>query len=489
MVRPDRPLGAGDLVAQVHAAAERPADLELADRAALEPDQRDRVVLRLDRVHERVGPAHHLDRPVLLAHVRCGRSRCSGSRGRRSPRRPPARRPRTRRCAGPDASRASVPRARRRPAPPARRRRPSASSACRRGPRDSRRRCPRARPCRASASPRPPSGRAASCRGPPCRARAELDRLLVQVVRQPDHDRVGLGMGDRLFEVGRRLRDAVVGAERARPLLGAGVDDVDAVAIALTVQRSRVEETDETRAEHAHLVADHRSTPSAFDERREHRAYAATSRGRQALLDRLESQRGADRAGVAALRRRDRGGGLVHLFGTGHSRIPVEEMFPRYGSYPGFHPIVELSMTFHTQVVGANGQRQAMFIERVEGLAETILSNFELRPARRDDRLQRRRRDGGADRDGARRALAWADGRRGDVRRRRPTPGTGRAPTRSRGRRARPLHAGRRRARRARRRRHAGRAGLDDRRGGARERGQGAYGELLLASGTRCRRC
>jgi uncharacterized phosphosugar-binding protein len=72
--------------------------------------------------------------------------------------------------------------------------------------------------------------------------------------------------------------------------------------------------------------------------------------------------------------------GLVHLFGTGHSRIPVEEMFPRYGSYPGFNPIVELSMTFHTQVVGANGQRQAMYIERVEGLAEQILANFELGP-------------------------------------------------------------------------------------------------------------
>ncbi len=69
-------------------------------------------------------------------------------------------------------------------------------------------------------------------------------------------------------------------------------------------------------------------------------------------------------------------GGLVHLFGTGHSRIPVEEMFPRYGSFPGFHPMVELSMTFHTQVVGSNGQRQAMFIERVPGLAEIILSNF-----------------------------------------------------------------------------------------------------------------
>jgi uncharacterized phosphosugar-binding protein len=71
---------------------------------------------------------------------------------------------------------------------------------------------------------------------------------------------------------------------------------------------------------------------------------------------------------------------VVHLFGSGHSHMPVEEMFPRYGSYPGFNPIVELSLTFHTQVVGANGQRQAMFIERVEGLAETILANFDLRP-------------------------------------------------------------------------------------------------------------
>lgn len=73
-------------------------------------------------------------------------------------------------------------------------------------------------------------------------------------------------------------------------------------------------------------------------------------------------------------------GGVVHTFGTGHSRIPVEEMFPRYGSYPGWHPIVELSMTFHTEIAGANGQRQAMFIERTSGLAEVILANFDLRP-------------------------------------------------------------------------------------------------------------
>src|ERR1700760_1787709 len=73
-------------------------------------------------------------------------------------------------------------------------------------------------------------------------------------------------------------------------------------------------------------------------------------------------------------------GRVVHLFGTGHSRIMVEEMWPRYGSFPGFNPIVELSLTFHTQVVGSNGQRQAMFLENVSGLAERILRNFDLAP-------------------------------------------------------------------------------------------------------------
>ena len=71
-------------------------------------------------------------------------------------------------------------------------------------------------------------------------------------------------------------------------------------------------------------------------------------------------------------------GRMVHLFGSGHSRILVEEMWPRYGSFPGFNPIVELSLTFHNQVVGANGQRQAMFLENTHGLAEKILRNYDL---------------------------------------------------------------------------------------------------------------
>src|SRR3954454_20226424 len=71
-------------------------------------------------------------------------------------------------------------------------------------------------------------------------------------------------------------------------------------------------------------------------------------------------------------------GRMVHVFGSGHSRIMVEEMWPRYGSFPGFNPIVELSLTFHNPVVGANGQRQAMYLENVSGLAERILRNFKL---------------------------------------------------------------------------------------------------------------
>lgn len=74
------------------------------------------------------------------------------------------------------------------------------------------------------------------------------------------------------------------------------------------------------------------------------------------------------------------GDALVHLFGTGHSRISVEEVFPRHGSFPGFHPIVELSLTYHNQVVGANGQRQAMFLEHAEGLGKKILRNFTFSP-------------------------------------------------------------------------------------------------------------
>src|SRR5437763_15392801 len=54
--------------------------------------------------------------------------------------------------------------------------------------------------------------------------------------------------------------------------------------------------------------------------------------------------------------------GLVHLFGSGHSRMAVEEMYSRYGSFPGFHSFVGQSLSYHHQVVGCNVQRRAMLI-------------------------------------------------------------------------------------------------------------------------------
>ena len=100
----------------------------------------------------------------------------------------------------------------------------------------------------------------------------------------------------------------------------------------------------------------------------------------RALVDVVEAQtplieRTADLFAATIL-----AGRMVHLFGSGHSRILVEEMWPRYGSFPGFNPIVELSLSFHNLVVGANGQRQAMFLENVPGLAARILRNFDLSP-------------------------------------------------------------------------------------------------------------
>ena len=101
----------------------------------------------------------------------------------------------------------------------------------------------------------------------------------------------------------------------------------------------------------------------------------------KAILDRIEAtQMDTIERAAEVCAQTIAGDGLVHLFGTGHSRIFVEEMFPRHGSFPGFHPIVELSLTFHNLVVGSNGQRQAMFLEHVEGFGQVILRNFVFSP-------------------------------------------------------------------------------------------------------------
>ena len=68
--------------------------------------------------------------------------------------------------------------------------------------------------------------------------------------------------------------------------------------------------------------------------------------------------------------------GLVHLFGCGHSRMLCEEMTPRQGCFVGWHTIVELALTYHNLIVGPNGLRQSLHLEKTLGYAEQILRNF-----------------------------------------------------------------------------------------------------------------
>jgi len=66
----------------------------------------------------------------------------------------------------------------------------------------------------------------------------------------------------------------------------------------------------------------------------------------------------------------------VHTFGCGHATLPVEEMYPRIGSFVGFHPIIEIPLTFFTHITGEMGIHQFLFLERVEGYGVEIMKGY-----------------------------------------------------------------------------------------------------------------
>jgi len=74
-----------------------------------------------------------------------------------------------------------------------------------------------------------------------------------------------------------------------------------------------------------------------------------------------------------------RAGGKVYLFGSGHSVIPVLDIFPRYGSFIGFQPILDPRLMWFN-IVGPGGARELLWLERVEGYAKVVLQSYELEP-------------------------------------------------------------------------------------------------------------
>lgn len=68
-----------------------------------------------------------------------------------------------------------------------------------------------------------------------------------------------------------------------------------------------------------------------------------------------------------------RGGGLVHLFGSGHSHLPVEEAFFRSGGLAPMNPIFDPSLMLH------EGIEKIVHLERLEGYAEVVLNGYDVR--------------------------------------------------------------------------------------------------------------
>jgi uncharacterized phosphosugar-binding protein len=73
-------------------------------------------------------------------------------------------------------------------------------------------------------------------------------------------------------------------------------------------------------------------------------------------------------------------GRWVHTFGCGHATIPVEEMYPRIGGFVGFHPMIELPLSFFTRITGEMGVHQFVFLERVEGYGTEIMKGYNFDP-------------------------------------------------------------------------------------------------------------
>ncbi|MFC2088913.1 sugar isomerase domain-containing protein [Calditrichota bacterium] len=67
----------------------------------------------------------------------------------------------------------------------------------------------------------------------------------------------------------------------------------------------------------------------------------------------------------------------VHTFGCGHATLPVEEMYPRIGGFVGFHPMIELPLTFFTHITGEMGIHQFLFLERAEGFGNEIMKSYD----------------------------------------------------------------------------------------------------------------
>ena len=99
-----------------------------------------------------------------------------------------------------------------------------------------------------------------------------------------------------------------------------------------------------------------------------------------ALLDSVREEMPAVEQAAELCADRIAKGGLVFLFGSGHSRMMCEEMTPRQGCFPGFVAMVELATSTHSVIIGSNGLRAPLHLEKYEGYAEQLLNSYKFGP-------------------------------------------------------------------------------------------------------------
>jgi len=98
-----------------------------------------------------------------------------------------------------------------------------------------------------------------------------------------------------------------------------------------------------------------------------------------AVLDRIwNTQMDAIRRAADMMAESVAHGGLVHLFGSGHSVLPVQDVFPRYGSFPVFHPLMDARLMWQN-VLGSGGAKGLLWLERREGYAQVLFENEPIR--------------------------------------------------------------------------------------------------------------
>jgi len=90
------------------------------------------------------------------------------------------------------------------------------------------------------------------------------------------------------------------------------------------------------------------------------------------LIDEVEAQGPQIEAAAELMAKSIEAGGIVHVFGSGHSHMMAEEVFYRAGGLWAFNAMLDINLT-------SFGTLRAGMVERTEGYARVVLDSFDVR--------------------------------------------------------------------------------------------------------------